>query len=45
MEESKENEKSELLLDILKLAIGILITLVGIFLNKKFYCLVLLKKR
>ena len=35
MEESKENEKSELLLDILKLAIGILITLVGIFLNKK----------
>ena len=35
MEESKENEKSELLLDILKLPIGILITLVGIFLNKK----------
>lgn len=35
MEESKENEKSELLLDILKLAIGILITLLGIFLNKK----------
>ena len=35
MEESKENEKSELLLDICKLAIGILITLIGIVLNKK----------
>ncbi len=35
MEESKENEKSELLIDILKLAMGILITLVGIIINKK----------
>ena len=35
MEESKENEKRELLIDILKLAMGILITLVGIIINKK----------
>ena len=35
MEESEENEKNELLGSILKLAIGILICLIGIVINKK----------